>query len=114
MTQNLPPKEPIRMTDQTSAHDALNGYVPVGLTLDGARELRTKHPKQYIDRAMDSMAVHVQTMLDFQKRGVIVFDYGNNIRAQAMARGVRNAFDFPGFVPAFIRPLFCTGHGPFR
>ena len=106
--------QPDLMTDQTSAHDALNGYVPAGLTLEEARDLRAKNPQEYINRAMDSMAVHVQTMLDFQKRGVIVFDYGNNIRAQALARGVRNAFDFPGFVPAFIRPLFCTGHGPFR
>ncbi len=105
---------PDLMTDQTSAHDALNGYVPAGLTLDEARELRAKHPQEYIHRAMDSMALHVQTMLDFQKQGVIVFDYGNNIRAQALARGVKNAFDFPGFVPAFIRPLFCTGRGPFR
>jgi len=105
---------PDLMTDQTSAHDALNGYVPAGLTLEEARDLRVKKPREYIDRAMDSMALHVQTMLDFQKRGVIVFDYGNNIRAQALARGVKNAFDFPGFVPAFIRPLFCTGRGPFR
>jgi urocanate hydratase len=105
---------PDLMTDQTSAHDALNGYVPAGLTLEEARALRARDPQEYIDRAMDSMAVHVQAMLDFQKRGAIVFDYGNNIRAQAVARGVKNAFDFPGFVPAFIRPLFCTGHGPFR
>ncbi len=105
---------PDLMTDQTSAHDALNGYVPAGLTLEVARDLRGKNPQEYINRAMDSMALHVQTMLDFQKRGVIVFDYGNNIRAQAVARGVKNAFDFPGFVPAFIRPLFCTGRGPFR
>jgi len=105
---------PDLMTDQTSAHDALNGYVPAGLTLEEARDLRGKNPQEYINRAMDSMALHVQTMLDFQKRGVIVFDYGNNIRAQAASRGVKNAFDFPGFVPAFIRPLFCTGRGPFR
>jgi len=105
---------PDLMTDQTSAHDALNGYVPAGLTLDEARDLRVKNPQEYINRAMDSMALHVQNMLDFQQRGAIVFDYGNNIRAQALARGVKNAFDFPGFVPAFIRPLFCTGHGPFR
>ena len=105
---------PDLMTDQTSAHDALNGYVPAGLTLEEARALRGKNPQEYINRAMDSMALHVQTMLDFQKRGVIVFDYGNNIRAQAASRGVKNAFDFPGFVPAFIRPLFCTGRGPFR
>ncbi len=105
---------PDLMTDQTSAHDALNGYVPAGLALEAARDLRVKNPQEYISRAMDSMALHVQTMLDFQKRGTIVFDYGNNIRAQAVARGVKNAFDFPGFVPAFIRPLFCTGRGPFR
>ena len=105
---------PDLMTDQTSAHDALNGYVPAGLTLQQARDFRVKNPQEYINRAMDSMALHVQTMLEFRKRGVMVFDYGNNIRAQAMARGVKNAFDFPGFVPAFIRPLFCTGRGPFR
>ncbi len=105
---------PDLMTDQTSAHDALNGYVPAGLSLEEARELRGKAPQDYINRALDSMALHVQTMLEFQRRGVIVFDYGNNIRAQAQGRGVKNAFDFPGFVPAFIRPLFCTGRGPFR
>ncbi len=105
---------PDLMTDQTSAHDALTGYIPAGMTLDQARDLRVKDPQGYIDRAMDSMALHVETMLEFQKRGAIVFDYGNNIRAQALARGVKNAFDFPGFVPAFIRPLFCSGRGPFR
>jgi urocanate hydratase len=105
---------PDLVTDQTSAHDSLNGYIPAGLTLDEARELRTKNPQDYIHRALDSMAVHVQAMLEFQRRGAIVFDYGNNIRAQAMARGVTNAFDFPGFVPAFVRPLFCIGRGPFR
>ena len=105
---------PDLMTDQTSAHDALNGYLPAGLTLEEAHALRATNPQEYINRAMDSMAVHVQTMLEFQRKGVIVFDYGNNIRAQAKSRGVANAFDFPGFVPAFIRPLFCTGHGPFR
>lgn len=105
---------PDLVTDQTSAHDALNGYVPAGLSLEEACELRAANPQEYIDRAMDSMAVHVQAMLEFQRRGAIVFDYGNNIRAQAMARGVTNAFDFPGFVPAFVRPLFCSGRGPFR
>lgn len=105
---------PDLVTDQTSAHDALNGYVPAGLSLEEARELRAANPQEYIDRAMDSMAVHVQAMLEFQRRGAIVFDYGNNIRAQAVARGVTNAFDFPGFVPAFVRPLFCSGRGPFR
>jgi urocanate hydratase len=79
-----------------------------------ARALRQTHPQEYISRALDSMAGHVQAMLEFQRRGAIVFDYGNNIRAQALSRGVTHAFDFPGFVPAFIRPLFCTGHGPFR
>ena len=105
---------PDLVTDQTSAHDALNGYVPAGLSLEEARDLRAANPQEYIERAMDSMAVHVQAMLEFQRRGAIVFDYGNNIRAQAMARGVANAFDFPGFVPAFVRPLFCSGRGPFR
>jgi len=105
---------PDLVTDQTSAHDSLNGYVPAGLPLDQARALRTRSPQEYIDRAMDSMATHVQAMLEFQRRGAVVFDYGNNIRAQAVARGVTNAFDFPGFVPAFVRPLFCTGRGPFR
>ena len=105
---------PDLVTDQTSAHDSLNGYVPVGLTPDQARDLRTRNPQEYIDRSMDAMATHVQAMLEFQRRGAVVFDYGNNIRAQAVARGVTNAFDFPGFVPAFVRPLFCTGRGPFR
>jgi urocanate hydratase len=106
--------QPDLMTDQTSAHDPLNGYIPVGLSLDEARELRQTNPAAYIQRARESMAVHVGAMLEFQKAGSVVFDYGNNIRAQAKMQGVANAFDFPGFVPAFIRPLFCTGHGPFR
>ncbi len=101
-------------TDQTSAHDALNGYIPAGLTLDEAIELRRKDPKTYIRRAMESMAIHVQAMLELQKKGAIVFDYGNNIRAQAFEAGLKEAFDYPGFVPAFIRPLFCEGRGPFR
>jgi urocanate hydratase len=105
---------PDLVTDQTSAHDALNGYVPAGLTLDEAFELRRKEPQTYIRRAMESMAVHVQAMLELQKKGSIVFDYGNNIRAQAFQAGVKEAFDYPGFVPAFIRPLFCEGKGPFR
>ncbi len=105
---------PDLVTDQTSAHDALNGYVPAGLTLDEALELRRKNPKEYIRRAMESMAVHVQAMLELQKKGSIVFDYGNNIRAQAFQAGVKEAFNYPGFVPAFIRPLFCEGKGPFR
>jgi urocanate hydratase len=105
---------PDLVTDQTSAHDALGGYVPAGLGLAAARELRERDPAAYIDRALDSMAEHVRTMLELQQRGSVVFDYGNNIRAQALSRGVERAFDFPGFVPAFIRPLFCEGRGPFR
>lgn len=102
------------VTDQTSAHDALNGYVPAGYPPDKAAELRAKDPEGYINRALDSMAVQVRTMLDFKRKGSIVFDYGNNIRAQAEKAGVKDAFDFPGFVPAFIRPMFCDGKGPFR
>jgi len=105
---------PDLVTDQTSAHDALNGYVPAGLTLDEAIELRRTAPKEYIRRAMESMATHVQSMLELQKRGSFVFDYGNNIRAQAHQAGVKDAFNYPGFVPAYIRPLFCEGKGPFR
>lgn len=106
--------QPDIVTDQTSAHDELNGYVPAGITLEQALELRKSNPQEYIRQAMDSMAVHVRAMLEFQKRGAVVFDYGNNIRGQALKQGVANAFDFPGFVPAFIRPLFCEGQGPFR
>jgi urocanate hydratase len=102
------------VTDQTSAHDPLNGYIPAGFTLEEAAELRKKDPKEYIRLAKQSMAVHVQAMLDLQKMGSVVFDYGNNIRQMAYDEGVKNAFDFPGFVPAYIRPLFCEGKGPFR
>jgi len=102
------------LTDQTSAHDALNGYVPHGMSLEAALALRAKNPEEYIDRAMHSMAVHVEAMLALQKRGAITFDYGNNVRAQAKKAGVENAFDIPGFVPEYIRPLFCEGRGPFR
>ncbi|HEY7023367.1 MAG TPA: urocanate hydratase [Candidatus Limnocylindrales bacterium] len=102
------------LTDQTSAHDALNGYVPAGMSLDQASALRASDPKAYVSRAMDSMAEQVRAMLALQSSGAVTFDYGNNIRAQAQAAGVANAFDFPGFVPAFIRPLFCEGKGPFR
>jgi len=102
------------LTDQTSAHDALNGYVPHGMSLEDALALRVKSPEEYIDRAMHSMAVHVEAMLALQKKGAITFDYGNNIRAQAKKAGVENAFDIPGFVPEYIRPLFCEGRGPFR
>jgi len=102
------------VTDQTSAHDALNGYVPVGLSLEGAAELRTADPEEYTRRSIDSMAAHVRAMLAFRSAGSVTFDYGNNIRAQAQSGGVQDAFDFPGFVPAFIRPQFCEGRGPFR
>ena len=102
------------LTDQTSAHDALNGYVPHGLPLEDALALRAKNPQEYIDRAMQSMAVHVEAMLALQKKGAVTFDYGNNIRAQAKKAGVETAFDIPGFVPEYIRPLFCEGRGPFR
>ncbi len=102
------------LTDQTSAHDPLNGYIPMGLSLDEAKELREKDPKGYIDRAMESIAVHVRAMLDFMKKGSVVFDYGNNIRTMAYQRGVQDAYQFPGFVPAYIRDLFCEGKGPFR
>jgi urocanate hydratase len=102
------------VTDQTSAHDALNGYVPVGLSVEQAAELRGRDPDEYVRRSMASMAEHVRAMLALQKDGAVTFDYGNNIRAQAQEAGVADAFDFPGFVPAFIRPLFCEGKGPFR
>jgi urocanate hydratase len=102
------------VTDQTSAHDPLNGYVPEGYTLEAATELRKQDPKAYTALSQKSMAKHVEAMLEFQHRGSIVFDYGNNIRQVAKDEGVENAFDFPGFVPAYIRPLFCEGKGPFR
>jgi urocanate hydratase len=102
------------VTDQTSAHDELNGYVPNGLTLAEAAALRSSNPQEYTRRSMASMAVHCRAMLDMHKAGAVVFDYGNNLRAQAKAAGVANAFDFPGFVPAYVRPLFCEGRGPFR
>lgn len=105
---------PDLMTDQTSAHDELIGYIPEGLSLEAAAELRLKDPKTYTARAIASMGRHVEAMLEFKKRGAHVFDYGNNIRAQAVKAGVKNAFDFPGFVPAYIRPQFCEGRGPFR
>ncbi|MBE5660310.1 urocanate hydratase [Staphylococcus sp. SS21] len=102
------------ITDQTSAHDPLNGYVPQGYSVAEARELREKDPKKYVELSQASMAKHVELMLEFQKRGAVAFDYGNNIRQVAYNNGVENAFDFPGFVPAYIRPLFCEGKGPFR
>jgi urocanate hydratase len=102
------------VTDQTSAHDVMYGYIPAGLSLEAAKELREKDPKEYERRAMASMAKHVETLLAWQKKGSVVFDYGNNIRQRAFDFGVKNAFDYPGFVPAYIRPLFCEGKGPFR
>ena len=102
------------VTDQTSAHDALNGYVPAGLDVAEAAALRRAQPEQYVQRAMESMAVHVRAMRELQRRGAVVFDYGNNIRAQALKSGVTDAFEIPGFVPEYIRPLFCAGKGPFR
>src|SRR5437870_651472 len=102
------------LTDQTSAHDALNGYIPHGMSLDEALSLRAKDPDEYMKHSMRSMAVHVDAMLALQKKGAVTFDYGNNIRAQAKKAGIKNAFDIPGFVPEYIRPLFCEGRGPFR
>jgi urocanate hydratase len=102
------------LTDQTSAHDELNGYIPEGLSLDEAAKLRQENPDEYIRRAYESMAKHVEAMLGLMKAGAVTFDYGNNIRGQAQKAGVTNAFDFPGFVPAYVRPLFCEGKGPFR
>ena len=102
------------LTDQTSAHDALNGYVPHGMSLAEATLLRERQPRTYIERSMASMARHVEAMLALQARGAVTFDYGNNIRAQALRAGIENAFDIPGFVPEYVRPLFCEGKGPFR
>jgi urocanate hydratase len=102
------------VTDQTSAHDALNGYVPNGLSLDEAARLRSRAPDEYLRRSLSAMATHVAAMLELKARGAVTFDYGNNIRAQARQAGVAQAFDIPGFVPEYIRPLFCEGKGPFR
>jgi urocanate hydratase len=102
------------LTDQTSAHDPLNGYVPAGMSLQQALDLRKSDPKAYLEHSLDSIARHVEGMLRLQKMGSVTFDYGNNIRTFAFQRGVKNAYDFPGFVPAYIRPLFCQGRGPFR
>ena len=102
------------VTDQTSAHDPLNGYVPAGMSLEEADELRRADPKLYVERSMESMARHVEAMLALQRAGAVAFDYGNNIRKQAFDAGVRDAFEIPGFVPEYIRPLFCEGKGPFR
>ncbi len=102
------------LTDQTSAHDALNGYVPNGMSLEQALQLRVDDPDEYIKRSMTAMAQHVEAMLALQKKGAVTFDYGNNIRTQAKNAGCENAFEIPGFVPEYIRPLFCEGKGPFR
>lgn len=105
---------PDTLTDQTSAHDPLLGYYPHTVTVEEANVLREKDEEKYIDLAYESMFRHVELMLDLQAKGAVTFDYGNNLRARAQERGLKNAFDFPGFVPAFIRPLFCEGKGPFR
>ena len=102
------------LTDQTSAHDPLNGYIPKGFTVKAAAGLRKKDPQKYVKLAMESIAIHVEAMLKLQKSGAVTFDYGNNIRTMAFKQGVKNAYDFPGFVPAYIRDLFCLGKGPFR
>jgi urocanate hydratase len=102
------------VTDQTSAHDELNGYVPGGMSYEDAIRMRADNPKAYIARSYESMKRHLAAMIEFQDRGAIVFDYGNNIRGQCAAQGFDNAFAFPGFVPAYVRPLFCEGKGPFR
>jgi len=105
---------PDLVTDQTSAHDALNNYIPAGLSQEEADALRKNDPQQYMRRSMESMVTQVRAMLDLQKMGAIVFDYGNNLRGQALTAGETHAMDYPGFVPAYIRPLFCRGKGPFR
>ena len=102
------------LTDQTSAHDTLNGYIPAGLSMERASDLRRSDPAQYIARATASIVMHVRAMLEMQRRGAVTFDYGNNIRTVAFDAGEREAFAFPGFVPAYVRPLFCEGKGPFR
>jgi len=102
------------VTDQTSAHDPLNGYVPAGMTLDEAAELREADAKTYVEKSMESMARHVEAMLELKRAGAVAFDYGNNIRKQAFDAGCKDAFEIPGFVPEYIRPLFCEGKGPFR
>ncbi|KYK34484.1 MAG: urocanate hydratase [Thermoplasmatales archaeon SG8-52-3] len=105
------------VTDQTSAHDELNGYVPVGFygeNLNDAFKLRKENPKDYIKKSIDSMIVHCKSMLGFMKNGAVVFDYGNNLRGQALIGGLKNAFNYPGFVPAYVRPMLCIGRGPFR
>jgi urocanate hydratase len=109
--------KPDVVTDQTSAHDELNGYVPSGYygdSLKDALKLRKEYPNKYIKKSMESMKIHCKAMIDFKKKGAVVFDYGNNLRGQALKAGLKNAFDYPGFVPAYIRPMLCVGRGPFR
>ena len=105
---------PDLLTDQTSAHDPLNGYIPAGLSVEQAAELRARNPAEYLERALDSIAAHVRAMLELKRMGAVAFDYGNNIRRMAADRGVAEAFEIPGFVPEYIRPMFCEGRGPFR
>jgi urocanate hydratase len=102
------------VTDQTSAHDPLGGYVPAGLTLEAAAELRERDPEEYVRRSMASLRIHCEAMVEMMRRGAVTFDYGNNLRGQALDAGYADAFAFPGFVPAYIRPLFAEGKGPFR
>jgi len=105
---------PDMVTDQTSAHDTLEGYVPAKMSLNDAKELRQKDPEKYMELARDSIVEHVKAMVELQKKGAIAFDYGNNIRQEAYNHGYGDAFSFPGFIPAYIRPQFCEGKGPFR
>lgn len=105
---------PDTLTDQTSAHDELVGYFPTGMSVKEAKTFRESNPREYISKSLDTMVEHVKLMISLQEKGAITFDYGNNLRGQAFARGLKNAFSFPGFVPAYIRPLFCEGKGPFR
>ena len=102
------------LTDQTSAHDMLNGYVPSGMPLNEALALRAADPVRYVELSTASAVVHVEAMLELKRRGAVTFDYGNNIRTVAFDAGLRDAFDIPGFVPEYVRPLFCEGKGPFR
>jgi len=106
--------KPDTLTDQTSAHDVLNGYVPTGYTFEEANQFRERDPKSYTEKSLASMKRHVEAMVKLQDAGAVTFDYGNNIRQRAFDEGFERAFDFPGFVPAFIRPQFCVGRGPFR
>ena len=105
---------PDMVTDQTSAHDELDGYVPSGISVENSEDFRKNKPKEYIEKSFESMVGHCKAILELQKKGSIAFDYGNNLRGQAKKAGLENAFDFPGFIPEYIRPLFCEGKGPFR